>query len=192
MDETVSATTVSNVAKLLDDLVEKYHRRTLSDHYRYLILDGVSVRIRLVDRVKRYMVLCAYGITDKGKRELIDFMIAPSEEEDSWKGFLMDLYRRGLKGEQLKLIVTDGNKGMAKARGFVWHRAAHQRCWVHKLRNLSNRLKASQQDCMKQAHNIYVAPNRREAVVQFRRWKQRWIKEAPAAVACLENDLVEL
>ncbi len=79
LDETVSATTVSNVAKLLDDLVEKYHRRTLSDHYRYLILDGVSVRIRLVDRVKRYMVLCAYGITDKGKRELIDFMIAPSE-----------------------------------------------------------------------------------------------------------------
>ena len=95
----------------------------------------------------------------------------------------MDLYRRGLKGEQLKLIVTDGNKGMAKARGFVWHRAAHQRCWVHKLRNLSNRLKASQQDCMKQAHNIYVAPNRRDAVVQFRRWKQRWIKEAPVVVA---------
>jgi hypothetical protein len=27
---------------------------------------------------------------------------------------------------------------------YVWPRAAHQRCWAHKLRNLENKLKASQ------------------------------------------------
>src|SRR5436190_5797132 len=192
LDEAVSAATVSKVARMLDGLVEKYHRRPLSDRYEYLILDGVSVRIRLVGAVRRRMALCAYGITAEGKRELIDFMIAPAEGEDCWKGFLLDLSRRGLRGELLKLAVTDGNAGMAKALAFVWPRAAHQRCWVHKLRNLSNRLKASQQDCVSQARAIYEVSTRQEAVANFRRWKKRWHKEAPAAVACLEKDLEAL
>jgi len=192
LDEAVSAATVSKVARMLDGLVEKYHRRPLCDRYEYLILDGVSVRIRLVGAVRRRMALCAYGITAEGKRELIDFMIAPAEGEDCWKGFLLDLSRRGFRGELLKLAVTDGNAGMAKALAFVWPRAAHQRCWVHKLRNLSNRLKASQQDCVSQARAIYEVSTRQEAVANFRRWKKRWHKEAPAAVTCLEKDLEAL
>jgi transposase-like protein len=48
VEETVSASTVSTVAKVLDVAVCRWHRRPLADHYRYLILDGVSVRIRLV------------------------------------------------------------------------------------------------------------------------------------------------
>lgn len=192
LDEAVSAATVSKVAKMLDGLVERFHKRAICDHYEYLILDGVSVRIRLVGAVQRRMALCAYGITAKGKRELIDFMIAPAEGEDSWKGFLLDLQRRGLKGEPLKMIVTDGNKGMANGLSFVWPRAAHQRCWVHKLRNLSNRLKASQQECVSQARDIYEVNTRQEAVANFRRWKKRWQKEAPAAVECIQKDLESL
>ena len=192
LDEAVSAATVSKVAKTLDGLVEKFHRRPISDSFEYLILDGVSVRIRLVGAVRRRMVLCAYGITAQGQRQLIDFLIAPSEAEDSWKMFLLELYRRGLKGESLKLVVTDGNKGMANAAKYVWPRAALQRCWVHKLRNLSNRLKASQQDCVNHARDIYEAHTRQEAIHNFRRWKKRWQKEAPAAVACLEKDLEAL
>jgi transposase-like protein len=192
LDEAVSAATVSKVAQTLDELVQKFHRRALNDRLEYLILDGVSVRIRLVGAVRRRMALCAYGLTAEGKRELIDFLIAPAESQDSWKMFLMDLYRRGLKGELLKLVVTDGNPGMAKAAAYVWPRAAHQRCWVHKLRNLSNRLKASQQECVHQARAIYQARTRQEAIHQFRGWKKRWQEEAPAAVACLEKDLEAL
>jgi putative transposase len=63
LDEAVSAATVSEVAKILDAVVEKFHRRPLLDQYEYVILDGVSVRIRLVGAVRRRMLLCAYGIT---------------------------------------------------------------------------------------------------------------------------------
>jgi len=41
----------------LDASVLAYHRRQLTDHYRYLIFDGVSVRIRLVGKVQRRMAL---------------------------------------------------------------------------------------------------------------------------------------
>lgn len=192
IDEAVSAATVSAVCKVLDEAVEGYHHRCLSDHYQFILLDGVSVRLRLAGAVQRRMVLCAYGITAEGKRELIDFLIVKAEGEDTWKSFLMSLYHRGLKGSQLQLVVTDGQKGAAKAIAYVWPRAAHQRCWVHKLRNLSNRLKRSQQNCVAEARDIYEATSRQEALQRFRRWKSKWLKEAPEAVRCLESDLEAL
>jgi putative transposase len=193
LDEAVSASTVSKLSKVLDEVVEKFHRRKLKDNYRFLILDGVSVRIRLVGSVQRRMALCAYGITEDGQRELIDFLIVKAEGEDTWKSFLLSLFHRGLKGEHLQLISTDGQKGLAKALAYVWPFAAHQRCWVHKLRNLSNHLKVSQKECLVQARDIYnLSKTRKEALERFRAWKKRWEKQAVGAVRCLEQDLEQL
>ena len=192
VEESVSASTVSAVAKALDESVGRWHRRQLSDEYRYLILDAVSVRLRLTGAVQRRMVLCAYGITTEGKRELIDFQIAKAEAEQSWYDFLWNLWSRGLRGECLELIATDGQAGLAAAIARLWPRAAHQRCWAHKLRNLENKLKASQQDCLSQAKLIYQSSHRTQAIQRFRLWKKRWQGAAPKAVACLEKDLEEL
>jgi len=185
LDEAVSAATVSRVAKVLDEAVGKWHQRSLSDQYQYLILDGVSVRLRLVGTVQRRVALCAYGISKAGKGELIDFLLVKAEGEESWKRLLSDLWNRGLRGAALKLIVTDGNAGLVKASGQIWPRALHQRCWVHKLRNLSNRLKASQRPCLEQAKLIYQAAHQQEALQRFRKWKERWGKIAPRAVHLL-------
>jgi len=190
--ESVSASTVSEVAKVLDKSVLSWHRRTLKDHYRYLILDGVSVRIRLVGKVQRRMALCAYGLTAQGQRELIDFWIVKAEAEDSWHNFLSELYRRGLKGEALELVTTDGQPGLIKALSRLWPRLAQQRCWAHKLRNLENKLKASQMSCLQEAKAIYQAANRTEALKLFQAWRKCWQGFAPKAVACLEHDLEEL
>ncbi len=192
VEDAVSAATVSTVAKALDASVLAYHRRPLTDHYRYLIFDGVSVRIRLVGKVQRRMALCAYGITTAGQRELIDFLLVKAEAEDTWYGLLWHLWSRGLRGEPLELISTDGQPGLIKALGRLWPAVPHQRCWAHKLRNLENKLKASQSACLDQAKLIYQAPHRTEALHRFGVWKKRWQKTAPKAVACLEADLEEL
>jgi len=190
--DAVSAATVSAVAKALDQSVQAFHRRRLSDHYRYLLLDGVSVRIRLVGKVQRRMVLCAYGVTREGQRELIDFQIVNAEGQESWYDFLWNLWNRGLQGEELVLIATDGQAGLAKAIARLWPAVAHQRCWAHKLRNLENKLKASQKPCLEEAKLIYQAHNRTEAIRRFRQWRRRWQARAPKAVACLEVHLEEL
>ncbi len=78
LDEAVSAATVSALSKVLDQTVAGWHRRLLTDTYRYLIFDGVSVRIRLVGKVQRRVALCAYGIGEDGQRELIDFLLVRS------------------------------------------------------------------------------------------------------------------
>lgn len=190
--ESVSASTVSEVSKVLDQAVNQWHRRPLKDHYQYLLLDGVSVRIRLGGRVQRRVALCAYGITQDGKRELIDFLLVKAEGEDTWHNFLSDLWRRGLKGAVLKLVATDGNPGLIQALARLWPRLAHQRCWAHKLRNLENKLKASQRSCLEEAKLIYQAENGKAALKCFRKWENRWRKEAPKAVACVAEDIEEL
>ena len=192
VEDSVSAATVSVVAKALDGAVSSFHRRWLADHYRYLILDGVSVRIRLVGKVQRRMVLCAYGITRQGRRELIDFQIVKAESEETWYGLLWNLWSRGLHGEFLQLIATDGQSGLIRALRRLWSAVPHQRCWAHKLRNLENKLKASQRPCLEEAKLIYQAAHRTEAIARFRQWKRDWQRVAPKAVACLEADLEEL
>jgi putative transposase len=192
IEDGVSAATVSALSKALDVAVNAWHRRPLADSYVYLILDAVSVRIRLVGKTLRRQALCAYGVRGDGGRELIDFLIVKNESEESWRSFLEELWRRGLRGQKLMLITTDGHAGLEAALRAVWPRVAHQRCWVHKLRNLENKLKRSQWECLEQAKLIYQADHRREAVARFRAWKARWQRDAPKAVACVEQDLEEL
>jgi putative transposase len=192
LDEAVSAATVSAVSKVLDQTVAAWHRRALSDTYRYLILDGVSVRIRLVGKVQRRVALCAYGLGEEGQRELIDFLLVRSESEAHWRSLLEELWRRGLRGTKLKLITTDGNPGLIAALELVWPRVSLQRCWVHKLRNVAAKLKRSQQQCLQEAKLIYQADTRRDALGRFRAWHTRWREEAERAVRCLEGDLEQL
>ena len=188
----VSASTVSEVSKVLDGAVKEWHQRPLQDHYQYLLADGVSVRIRLGGKVQRRLVLCAYGVTLEGRRELIDFLLVKAEGEDTWYNFLHELWRRGLHGKHLTLIATDGHPGLIKALARLWPRVAHQRCWAHKLRNLENKLKASQRPCLEEAKLIYQADNGTQALKEFRNWQKRWRERAPKAVACLAQDIEEL
>ena len=192
LDEAVSAATVSAVSKVLDQTVAVWHRRALADKYRYLIFDGVSVRIRLVGKVQRRVALCAYGMSEEGQRELIDFLLVRSESEENWRSLLEELWRRGLRGTKLKLISSDGHPGLIAALELVWPRVALQRCWAHKLRNVAGKLKRSQRQCLQEAKLIYQASTRREAIGQFRAWSNRWREQAERAVRCLETDLEEL
>ena len=56
-----------------------------------------------------------FRITFEGKKEVIDFSIVSGESREAWEKFLTDLYLRGLKEEDLEMIVTDGGKGLISA-----------------------------------------------------------------------------
>lgn len=191
--ESVSAQTVSNIAKSLDVAVKSYHRRRLEDKYLYLFLDGIVLKTRSGFGAKKKTVLTAYGIRLDGKRELIDFLVTKHESEKSWEGFLNDLYHRGLTGDALGLIATDGNRGLENAVDTVYAHVKRQRCWAHKLRNVSDKLrKRDQEQCLKEARKIYSAENRTGAIREYRLWVKKWRPIAPDAVKCLDRDMEEL
>jgi len=102
--EGVSAQTISNIARSLDEEVREFHTRKLRDEY--LILDAVVVKMKRGFGSKKKAVLVAYGITVGGKRQVVDFMVVSHESENKWVKFLQGLYIRGLTGESLGLIVT--------------------------------------------------------------------------------------
>lgn len=193
LGEGVSAQTISNIAKDLDKEVEKYHKRGVEDRYLYLFLDGIVLKTKTGFGSKKKTVLAAYGITVQGKRELIDFMVTSHESERRWEGFLNNLYNRGLTGETLGLIITDGNAGLENAVDYIYPKVKRQRCWAHKLRNVSNYLRKKDQDkCIKEARAIYSARNRQEAVEAYSKWAKEWRSVCPKAVKCIEKDLEEL
>jgi putative transposase len=190
----VSAQTVSRAVQALTPLVERFHTRSLEDHYRVLLLDGVTQSIRtMAGKAKKKVVLVAYGITHTGHRELIDFRVAPSESETAWYGFLCSLHHRGFEGDGLELIVSDGGTGLIKALEFLYPHVAHQRCWAHKLRNVADKVKkVDQKRVLAGAKRIYLAPDRRSAIRAFKRWRDRWVHAYQAAVRCVEKDLETL
>ena len=191
--EAVSAQTVSNIAKSLDGAVGSYHRRKLEDKYLYLFLDGIVLKTRSGFGAKKKTVLAAYGIRLDGKRELIDFLVTKHESEKHWEGFLNNLSRRGLTGDALGLVATDGNRGLENAVDTVYPYVKRQRCWAHKLRNVSDKLrKRDQEQCIKEAGVIYRAENKSEATREYRLWTKKWRSISPDAVKCLEKDLEEL
>lgn len=193
LGEGVSAQTISNIAGSLDEEAEKYHKRKIEDRYLYLFLDGIVLKTKTGFGSKKKTVLVAYGITVKGKRELIDFMVTSHESARRREGFLNNLYNRGLTGEMLGLIITDGNAGLENAVDYVYPKVKRQRCWAHKLRNVSNYLRKKDQDkCIKEARAIYNAKNRQEAVGAYNKWTKKWISVCPKAVKCMEKDMEEL
>jgi transposase-like protein len=158
-----------------------------------LFLDGITLKVKSALGVKKRLVLCAYGITLTGKRELISFRQATAESAAQWEAFLRNLYERGLDGKNLSLIVTDGCPGLQQALETVYPYTPLQRCWAHKLRNIAAKLpRKIQEDCLREARSIYLADTRREAVHLCRTWTVRRRPPAPKAVACLEEDIDEL
>ena len=64
----ISAGTVSQVAKILDEAVAAFHRRPLKDSYSVLMLDGVVLSRKTGAGALRRPVLVALGLGPDGKK----------------------------------------------------------------------------------------------------------------------------
>ena len=193
LGERVSASTVSRVGKQLDQVVKAFHRRALKDQYRVLIFDGVALSRKSGAGAIRRPVLVVLGIRPGGKKEIIDFQLASGESAFAWEAFFNDLYRRGLKGEGVELIVTDGGAGLLAALPLVYSQVPLQRCWAHKLRNILDKVRKTDQPSVKDSlHRIMDAKHLVGARQAARRFVEQWNRLYPRAVRCLREDLDEL
>lgn len=191
--EPVSAQTVSTVAKSLNQVVKQFKEARLEDEWVYLFLDGVSLRVRRPAGRQRVQMLVAYGVRADGSRQLLAFLRTRGESQAGWEGFLGDLYRRGVKGQKLQLVVTDGCPGLAAALQTVYPEVQHQRCWVHKMRNILEKVRKKDYEAVKRsAQAIYRAENLHHARAAFRQFQRDWIEDYPTVVRQLEKDLPEL
>ena len=193
LGEAVSATTVSRVSRILDVSVAAFHRRPIRRRYRFLFLDGVVLKRKTgIGSVKR-VVLVALGMTEDGKKEVIDFTVAHGESQAAWDAFLSDLYRRGLRTEGLEMIITDGGKGLLASLPFVYPGIPTQRCWAHKTRNVMNMVrKADREAVKKDLAAISNAKGLRQAQNALKRFAHKWTILYPKTLASLKECEEEL
>ena len=193
LGERVSATTVSNVAKTLDSAVRAFHRRRLHNWYRALILDGVVLKRKTgAGSVKRH-ILVALGIRPDGRKEIIDFRVARSESAAEWERFLTSLYNRGLDEERLEIICVDGGSGLLASLPVVYPEIPLQRCWAHKMRNLTDKVRRDDREAVKKdLQKIYRAASERSARSQASRFARKWTDTYPKVVNSLRQDLEDL
>jgi len=188
--DSVSHQTASALLLNLSDDLRQYQSMPIEDKFRFIFIDGFWVHIKEVD-IKKRPILFALGITKDGKQELIAFKLAKGETEEEYTNFLNDLYRRGLKGKALELIIQDGSEAITAAVNMIYPYTPRQRCYTHKLRNLMQNIKYKfkhRAKLMRQASNIYKAASRQEAIKRFRVLVNQWKNLEPRAIKCFQGE----
>lgn len=187
----LSASTVSRLKETWTDEYQEWNQRDLSGkRYVYFWVDGVHPQARMEDPNPCLLVIIGADVS--GRKELVGVWDGYRESEQSWIELLLDLKRRGLTMEP-KVAVGDGAMGFWKALMQVYPSTRHQRCWVHKTKNILNKLPKSQQEHAKEhIHQIWMAPTREEAEDAFNYFVEAYDDKYPKAVECLTKDREEL
>ena len=164
-----------------------WQKRDLSARrYVYLWADGVYLQARMEAAAECMLVLL--GATPEGKKELVGFQTGVRESAQSWRELLVDIKRRGLEITP-DLAVGDGALGFWKAIEEVFPGTRHQRCWVHKVANVLNKVALSVQVNMKaDLREIYRAPTRAAAETAINVFADKYGAKYDKAVTCLTKD----
>ena len=187
----ISPTEVSNANKELIGAVEEWRTRDLSgEPIKYIFLDGVNFDMRIDGSIEKVPVLVAIGVTETGHKRVLGFQAGDKESAPTWREFFKDLKKRGLKGNHMVLGVMDGLSGLEKVFKEEFPKAKGQRCQVHVARNVlakvPRKLKKAVADDMR---SIFYASSKKKAMEFFDIFKERWQRDLPSAVKCLENSL---
>ena len=179
-----SATTVTRLLKIWQDEYKVWRKRPIGE-YVYIWADGVHFNVRLED--EKLACLVIVGVTKEGKKELIGLEDGYSESTEGWLTLLRDLKDRGMPAP--KLAVGDGALGFWSALDKVFPTTEHQRCWVHKIANVLDKLpKKVQPRAKSHLHEIMNAENQSDAEAEITRFKRDYAAKYPKAWNCLSKD----
>lgn len=144
------------------------------------------------------VILVALGFWKDGRREILDWQVARSEDHQEWEVLVQRLWERGCQPERgLQLIVRDGSGGLGEALALIYGATVpEQRCVFHKLQNVATKCRSElkgqenrdlRKQVMEQAAAIYQAESANDARTRLAEWAEQWREQAPQAVATLER-----
>lgn len=185
-----SPATVTRLTKQWSDDHSTFQARALSgSDYVYVWADGVHPKVRLGQA--RSCVLVLMGVRTDGSKQLIALAEGLRESTESWADLLRDCRRCGMRDPDL--VVGDGAMGLWRALAEVFPQARHQRCWVHKTRNVVNALpKSAQPGAKKALQEIYNAEDRDHAEKAVKDFGRAYGAKWPKAVKKTTDDVDEL
>lgn len=216
LGSSVGLRTLNERINQIEPLLQQAHREPITDVPAVVQFDGIWVTIQSQSQTikldkrqrrrhqrsgKQVVVLVALGFWNDGtgRREVLDWEIASSEEHTEWETLLNRLWQRGLRPENgLQMVVRDGSGGLGEAVALVYgSQVIEQRCLFHKLRNVADKCrsefkgeerKEEKRQFFEQASAISQAESAEQATERLTAWADTWRERAPTGVATLERD----
>jgi transposase-like protein len=158
-------------------------------------------------RGQERVVLAVMGVWEDGRHELLHYEAADAESTESWSAVLAALKRRGLDPDLVRLVVSDGTTGLPAAITEHLPQAQQQRCTVHTIRGLERQFcyrdlltshpttkealtfeqarRLRREQLTSDAHAIFEAPSRAEAVERLASFRMTWGTLEPEVVRVL-------
>tara|TARA_R110000803_G_scaffold108862_1_gene177179 strand:- start:1064 stop:2362 length:1299 start_codon:yes stop_codon:yes gene_type:complete len=182
----ISAGTISRLKQAWIQEHDVWRQRDLNgQRYVYIWADGIYFNIRGDEA--RQCILVIIGVTAQGNKEFLAIDDGYRESAQSWKEVLENLKSRGMN--QPKLAIGDGALGFWKALQEVFGETRAQRCWVHKMNNILNKMPKGIQGKAKQhLQDIWMAEVKADAEAAFDVFLKTYQNKYPKACECLEKD----
>ena len=146
-------------------------------------------------------IMIAMGVwPDSDRCEILFWRLGEGETAEEWVKFLEILEDQGIRGENgLKLIIHDGGTGLCSALQTVWFDAQQQRCLFHKLRNIWQAIRTSENLTKKQRRRrrraifkefrlIWEAKRYQTVLRRYLKVVRTYRDSQPEAVATLRRD----
>ena len=188
----LSASSISALKKTWVKELEEWRKAPIEDEFVYLWADGVNIKIRLGED-KKLCLLVVIGVTSDGHKRVVGVESGYRESAESWKLLFRNLITRGLQPPML--VIGDGALGLWKAVDQIpeFDYTKTQRCWVHKIANVLDKLpKRLQPQAKKMLHDIMNAEKKEDAVAVKREFEMAFEDKYPKAAQCLSSGFVEL
>jgi transposase-like protein len=184
----LSPATISRLKVKWAEEYEEWVKRPLASHYAYIWADGIYIK---VGRNKtKLALLVVMGADVDGRKHLLTLIAGQRESDAQWLEVLRSLRKRGVKW--IGLAVADGIPGFWSALAKAFPATKRQRCWVHMMRNVLDKLpKSKQSQARKSLQRIYGAATRGEALARIARFAESY-KAYPPAVKCLVENQDDL
>ncbi len=188
----LSASTISRMAEVGSEEVEKWKNRPLEERYAVIFLDATYFSLRRA-KITKEPIYVALGVREDGRREVLGWWLGGSEGESAriWDDILQELKDRGVK--YVRLFVTDGLKGLKEAILRHFPTSKYQRCVLHAVRYTSTRVRVSDRAKISfMLKRIYRAESKERAKEAFKEFKIKYQRIYPRVVKFWEENLNDL
>ena len=157
-------------------------------------LSGLDLVALMVDgiRVAEHCCVVALGITIDGTKVPLGLVEGATENATVVRDLLAGLRDRGLEVTRPILVVIDGAKALRRAVTDVFDHPVVQRCQLHKLRNVTDRLPdVIASTVAKRMRRAYHHPNALIAEAELEALARELDRSHPGAAASLREGLAE-
>lgn len=187
--ENLSRSQVSEMTKGLNEQVEAFRNRSLSQHiYPVLWVDALYEKVRMDGRIVSMAVLVVCGVNEHGQRDILAVEPMLEESEDTYLLLFRGLQERGLRTP--RLIISDAHSGLVAAIRKGFPGASWQRCKVHFMRNILAHVPHKEKNAFaQQLKAVWLAPTREQAYRRAEDLCQQYERRFPKAIRCLEDGL---